>query len=126
MKKLPIATLFLLLLLCFMACGRKAKDANDNSTQDYAAKKALQGVWIDEDDEDVVFRIKGDTVFFPDSTSMPVYFMVKQDTFVLCGANRVAYPIVKRTPHVFVFVNQNGEQVKVVKSDDSSYLLMFS
>lgn len=126
MKKLPIATLFLLLLLCFMACGRKAKDANDNSTQDYVAKKALQGVWIDEDDEDVVFRIKGDTVFFPDSTSMPVYFMVKQDTFVLCGANRVAYPIVKRTPHVFVFVNQNGEQVKVVKSDDSSYLQMFS
>lgn len=112
------------LLLCVCACGNKNKAGNE--LQDYAAKKALQGIWVDEDAEDVAFRIKGDTVFFPDSTSMPVYFMVKRDSFVLCGANRVAYPIVKRTTHLFVFINQNGEQVRVIKSADKSYLQMFS
>lgn len=119
-----IIALSVSLLLCMCACVNKNKTVGEQ--QDYAAKKALQGVWVDEDAEDVAFRIKGDTVFFPDSTSMPVYFMVKRDTFVLCGANRVAYPIVKRTAHLFVFVNQNGEQVRVVKSTDKSYLQMFS
>ena len=125
MKRFSKAILLTALLaLCLGAC-RRNKTAQDDG-QDYSAKKSLQGVWVDENDEDVVFRIKGDTVFFPDSTSMPVYFMVKQDSFILCGANRVAYPILKHTPHLFVFVNQNGEQVRVVKSSDSSYLEMFS
>lgn len=125
MKRISKAVLMsALVVLCLVACRRNKALPDDG--QDYSAKKSLQGVWVDDNDEDVVFRIKGDTVFFPDSTSMPVYFMVKQDSFVLCGANRVAYPIIKRTPHLFVFVNQSGEQVRVVKSSDSSYLGMFS
>lgn len=115
--------LFICLTLLCVACGHKGQPKEE--PQDYAAKKAMQGVWVDEDEEDVAFRIKGDTVSFPDSTTMPVYFMVKSDSFVLCGVNRVAYPIVKRTPHLFVFVNQNGEQVRLVKSDDASYAEMF-
>ena len=122
MNKLSILTICVA-LLC-IACGNKNKSVPEE--QDLAAKKALQGVWVDEEDDDVAFRIKGDTVYFPDSTSMPVYFMMKRDSFILCGANRVAYPVVKHTPHLFVFVSQNGEQVRLVKGDDAAYMQMFS
>ena len=115
----------ILALLAFLCGSCRHKDGQQGAREDLAAKKALQGIWMNEDEEDVAFRIKGDTVFFPDSTTMPVPFMVQRDTFVLMGANRVAYPIVKRTPHLFVFVNQNGEQVRLVKSNDKSYLGMF-
>lgn len=90
------------------------------------AKKELQGIWINEDDEDVAFRIKGDTVYFPDTTSVPVYFRVEKDSFVLYGANKMRYPIIKRTKHLFEFINQNGEHMRLVKSNDSSYLKLFS
>lgn len=112
----------MLLALC-VSC--KDKKSAQTIEEDRVAKKTLQGVWIDEDEEDVVFRIKGDTVFFPDSTIMPVAFKVCRDTFYMEGTNRVAYPIVKHTPHLFVFVNQNGEQVRLVKSNDKMYLSMF-
>ena len=63
----------MLLALC-VSC--KDKKNVQTIEEDRVAKKTLQGVWIDEDEEDVVFRIKGDTVFFPDSTIMPVAFKV--------------------------------------------------
>lgn len=89
-------------------------------------KKELQGIWINEDDEDVAFRIKGDTVYFPDTISVPVYFRIERDSFVLYGANKTKYPVIKRTPHLFEFVSQNGEHMRLVKSSDSSYLKLFN
>lgn len=48
----------------------------------------LQGIWLNDDDEDdVAFRVKGDTIYYPDSTSQPVYFYIAGDTLVMKGAN---------------------------------------
>ena len=122
MKKL---TYIILMMTALCVACNKHHNA-EKIEEDTVAKKELQGVWVNEDEEEVAFRIKADSVLFPDSTLMPVYFFVKSDTFYMCGANKVAYPIVKRTPHLFVFVNQNGEKVRLVKSSDESFLRMFS
>ena len=67
-------------LLCglsFVAsCGKKASP-DSTPKEDTRAKKLLQGIWLNEDDEDVAFRVKGDTIYYPDSTSQPVYFCIK-------------------------------------------------
>lgn len=111
----------------FVACGQRGNDRKEEVVQEnLEAKKNLQGIWLDDDGDDVAFRIKGDSVFFPDSTSMPAYFRVEKDSFVVVGGNTVKYHIVKQTPHLFVFVNQNGERVKLVKTDDESYLDLFA
>lgn len=112
-------------LLSIVGCGGGHKPADASVEEDTNAKKELQGVWVNEDGEDATFRIKGDSVYFPDTTSAPAYFRVERDTFVLLGANVTKYPIVKRTPHLFVFTNQNGERIRLVKSDDPSYLELF-
>lgn len=118
----------LVALLCgvsvFVGCGEKSKQAT-GPQEDAHAKELLQGVWLNEDDEDVAFRVKGDTIYYPDSTSQSVYFYIYSDTLVMKGANEVKYPIVKQAAHLFEFKNQSGDLVKLVKTSDKSYLKPF-
>ena len=121
----------ILLLVCFLmgvaACGQKSEKEQPEQKEDTTAKKLLQGIWLDGDDEDnVVFRVKGDTIYYPDSTSQPVYFYIVGDTLVMKGANLSKYPIMKQAAHIFQFKVQNGDIVKLVKTDDLSYLQQFS
>ena len=126
-RKQSVFFLLVGLVLFFVACGQRGNDRKEEVVQEnLEAKKNLQGIWLDDDGDDVAFRIKGDSVFFPDSTSMPAYFRVEKDSFVVVGGNTVKYHIVKQTPHLFVFVfapktflavNQN----RIVKRDTVLY-----
>lgn len=119
--------LFVVVLAATMACsGGGHGNEQKRLEEDTVAKRNLQGIWLDDDGEDVAFRVKGDSVYFPDSTSAPSYFRIERDSFVLIGGNEVKYHIVKQTSHLFVFVNQNGERVKLYKTNDNSYLDMFA
>ena len=121
-----VILLILLLGLTMSSCRRKGGEAQEARKEDFAAKKMLQGIWVDEDEQDVAFKAKGDTIYYPDSTSQPVYFQIFDDTLVLHGANEAKYPIVKQTRHLFVFRNQNGDEVKCVKSEDPDDATFFT
>lgn len=125
MRNVSALLLMTVLAVAFIGCRQKG-GGNETVEENRAAKNLLQGIWLNEDEEDVAFRVKGDSVYFPDSTSVPAYFRIERDSFVLAGANVMRYKIVKQTPHLFVFVNQNGERVKLVKTSDNSYASMFS
>lgn len=100
-------------MVVLVACNQ-----NNSSSlpDDKEAKEMLQGVWVDEESGDVSFRVSGDTLYFADTTSMPTYFRIYQDSLYL--ASGAAYGIVKRTEHLFWFNNQNGDLLKLQKSDD--------
>lgn len=121
---LNVFCLFVAVFAATACTNRKA--AQRELKEDLTAKKNLQGIWLDDNGDDVAFRIKGDSVYFPDSTSAPTYFRVERDSFVLMGGNVTKYHIVKQTPHLFIFVNQSGERVKLYKTDDNSYMEMFA
>lgn len=125
LKKIFVSFLCADLALALLACTSQTKK-QEKTEEDLTAKKNLQGIWLDDDDDDVAFRVKGDTVYFPDSTSAPTYFRIERDSFVLFGGNIVKYRIAKQTAHLFVFLNQNGERVKLKKTNDTSYLDMFA
>ena len=116
---------FILGFFLVLGCNSRNNKTSE-AAEDLVAKKNLQGIWLDDEDEDVVFRIKGDTVYYRDSTSMPDYFRHEKDSFIIVGGNTISYHIVKQTPHLFIFVNQNGEKVKLCKTSDKSYLDMFA
>ena len=123
-KTLPVL-LMTVIATTMLGCHDNAKTSNvpnENKT----AKNNLQGIWLDDETEDVVFKVKGDTIYFPDSTSVPVYFRIENDSLVFAGENVLKYKIVKQTAHIFEFVNQNGEDIKLVKTSDSSYARLFS
>lgn len=110
-----------------VSCGGKQTSQAEEPQEDRNAKQQLQGIWVNDEDEDIAFKAKGDTIFYPDSTSQPVYFQVFGDTLVLHGANDVKYPIVKLTHHLFIFRNQNGDEVKLKLSenpDDASLFMV--
>lgn len=107
------------------SCGQHAPAGGQQTEEDHAAKKMLQGVWIDEDGSDVAFRVKGDTIFYPDSVTVPVYFRVMDDTLVVSGSSEVKYPIVKLSAHLLQFKTQSGDVLKLSKTTDQSYLEPF-
>ena len=101
-----------LLAIVLVACNQ-----NNSSVlpDDKEAKDMLQGVWVDGESGDVSFRVNGDTIYFADATSMPTYFRIYEDSLYL--ASGTAYGIVKQTEHLFWFNNQNGDLLKLQKSD---------
>lgn len=105
-------------------CNGKAEHKAELE-ENLKAKNMLSGIWVDADEETVVFRIKGDTIYYPDSTSQPVEFKIVEDTMVLLGNNLSKYPIVKQDVHIFQFKNQNNDIVKLVKSEDPNDTLQF-
>jgi hypothetical protein len=114
------------LSLAFAACGNKSsKTANADRTEDTKAKSMLQGIWVNDDDGGVAFLAKGDSIFYPDSTSQSVYFEIIKDTLFICGQNTDKYIIVKQAQHLFEFKNQNGELVKLVRSEDENDKYLF-
>ena len=113
MKKFWVVVSIPLLLA---SCGNKDR-AVEARSEDTEAKKMLQGIWLDEVEEDPSFRVAGDTIYYPDSISMPVYFKIVDDTLILEGSQTIKYPIVKQDEHLFQFVNGSGEVVKLVKSE---------
>jgi hypothetical protein len=111
MKKITIISILAALLV---ACNGK----NDGArlAEDKSAKIMLQGVWLDTEDGSVSFRVEGDTIYYADSTSMPSYFKIVGDSLVLASGTK--YGIVKQSEHQFWFNNQNGDVVKLEKSED--------
>lgn len=116
MKKLLYILLCVVLLV--VGCGEKKQKNIEKQKEDPTAKQLLQGIWINADDEMVVFQVKGDSIYYPDSTSVPAHFMIVKDTLVLSGSTVVKYPIVKQAPHLFIFKNQAGDDVKLIKSEN--------
>lgn len=80
----------------------------------------LQGIWIDDGDQTAIFMAKGDTISYPDSSSLPVKFWIYQDSLYMQGSHLSHYKITKQAPHVFNFVNEMGDEIKLVKTDDNS------
>ncbi|MBQ6548727.1 MAG: DUF4738 domain-containing protein [Prevotella sp.] len=104
--------IFLFVVLLAACSGQSGKDVTENKE----AKAMLQGIWIDAESGDVSFRVDGDTIFYADSTSMPAYFRILGDSLVL--GSGTSYAVAKQSPHLFWFVNANGDVVKLEKSDD--------
>ncbi len=114
----------LLSLMVFTACKHSAETPVVPG-EDTRAKQLLQGIWLEADNGDPFFRVKGDTIFYPDSTSLPVFFKVIDDTLVLEGFSTTKYPIVRQTPHLFDFKNQNGETIRLTKSENDDDAMFF-
>ena len=125
LKILFIPTVLIACGLLFSCNKQKSSQVDSVQKENKTAKSLLQGIWINEDSEDIAFRAKGDSIFYPDTTSVPVCFQVIGDTLVLQGANIVKYPIEKQAAHLFVFRNQNGESVRLVKSENPDDIYAF-
>lgn len=58
-----IYLLLLLSLIISMSGCRKKMQSQQTVKEDSVAKQMLQGIWVDEDEQDVAFKAQGDTIF---------------------------------------------------------------
>ena len=111
------------------SCGTRDNRTPNRDTpepEDQEAKKALQGIWIDQETETVSFCAKGDTIYYPDTANVPVRFFIRKDTLFLAGGgDTTAYPIDKRGNHLFHFHSATGDVVKLVRSEDPNDSIYF-
>jgi hypothetical protein len=120
---------WLLLLSLILLVGCKGKGSGDGKApadekENLVAKKQLQGIWVDAESGDVLFRALGDTIYYPDTTSVPVCFKIVGDTLFLNGHDN-SYAIDRQTANIFWFHSQTGDIVKLEKSDDPDDSLAF-
>lgn len=114
------------ILFLTTACEHKSHNPTVNlPKEDLQAKKLLQGVWQNDEEGTIAFMAKGDTIFYADSTSLPVYFQFFDDTLVLHSSANLKYAVIKQSEHVFQFKNQMGDIVRLIKSDDSQDSQLF-
>ena len=83
MKQLSI---IIFLALALGSCGnRSANVPVTEQEEDREQKALLQGYWVDDETEALAVLVKGDTIFYSDSTSMPAYFRIVGDSLVLAS-----------------------------------------
>ena len=76
----------LLFPIVVAGCGQQAaREQQEMQEADKLSHAYLQGVWVDNTTEVPVFRIEGDTVYYPDALRAASYFEVKGDTFTTYG-----------------------------------------
>ncbi len=117
---------FYIVILCLLIVGCTDKGKQDNSpTEDAKAKELFQGLWVSDDNGEPTLLAKGDSVFYPDSASMPVHFWIYKDSLYLKGQNQNEYKITKQSENLFVFLNDNGDEVRMVKSKEKDLRASF-
>lgn len=91
------------------------------------AKSLLQGIWIDDESETVQFRIEGDTIYYPDPSSVPLYCKIVGDTFFLYGiADSASYRIDRQDEKEFWFYSLSDEIIRLRKSEDALDSMAFT
>ena len=114
MKQLSIIIIAVLVL---MGCGNRSANVSvAEREEDRDSKAMLQGLWVDDETQEMAVLVKVDTIFYSYSTSMPSYFRIVGDSLVL--ASGATYNIDRLTEHLFWFHNQNGDLVKYRRSDN--------
>ena len=103
----------IILLLALLSIVVACKRSSTQESEDKQAKQLLQGLWTTDDTEEPVMLVKGDSIYYPDSASMPVRFWIFQDSIYMQGQNLNGYKILKQTNAFFSFNNQNGDEVNL-------------
>lgn len=111
--------LLLLLVAVLASCGGGSAPA-PTAKEDAEAKRLLQGVWLNADDDYGAFRVEGDSIFYYDASSQPAHVWVYRDSLYIQGQQTRHYHIVKQTEHLLTFVNANGDEVRLVKPEDGT------
>lgn len=114
-NRLSVVVVLFVLLLSLGSCSG-CQGGADERPESQEAKALLQGVWVDEETDNVVFKMQGDSVFYADSTSMPAYFKVIDDTLYIGSSSR--YHIERHSEHLIWFRGSDGDLIKLIKQDE--------
>lgn len=118
-------TYYILFLVSFMLLGCIGNKKNSFYVEDEEAKRIIQGVWINEEEEVPSLMTRGDSIFYPDTTSLPAKFWIANDSLYIKGNNTNQYKIISLSEHVLEFQNQNNESIRLVRDSSKRFQKAF-
>ena len=112
--------------LLMLSCG----GGKDNGSQEAAEDNSqlvedLQGVWLDDNTEMPILKVKGDSIYMNSKGSVPFSFSVLGDTLVSHGVDRTVYRIKRLSANTFQFYTVAGDLVTLHKSDNDALEFSF-
>lgn len=113
-----------LLLAAFSSCTTSKQKASVQE-ENKEAKALLQGIWLDDNTETALLKIKGDTIYYSDATSAPVAFKIMGDTLMMYGAQPMGYKIEKQGEDSFWFHSAIGDIIRLHKAENMEDSLAF-
>jgi hypothetical protein len=82
-------------------------------------KTMLQGTWMDEDTETPMICIKGDSIHYMTSGTLPVAFRIIEDSLITYGTEPTSYYIVKQNEYMLWLQSDMGGIIKMNRADES-------
>lgn len=116
--------LFTLLLFSLISCKERSGEETMQQ-ENMEAKKLLQGIWL-YDDGETAFMTKGDSIYYPDTTSLPAKFWIANDSLYIKGNHVCHYKITAQAAHLFKIANPSGDEIKFVKTNNKVLRADFS
>lgn len=113
-----------ILLAVFSSC-RPSLQRSSVPEEDEEAKALLQGIWLDDNTETALLKIKGDTIYYSDVASAPVAFKIIGDTLMTYGAQPTGYKIEKQGEYIFWFHSAVGDVIRLHKAENTNDSLAF-
>lgn len=119
-KEIPIV----ILAVALSSCGTPQQKTSA-CEEDMDAKSLLQGIWLDDNTETPLLKVKGDTIYYADAATAPVAFKIMGDSLVTYGARTNGYKIEKQGEHIFWFHSAVGDVLRLRKADNDNDSLAF-
>lgn len=116
--------LIIILFVALSSCGTPQPNAPFRE-ENKEAKALLEGIWLDDNTETVLMKVKGDTIFYADAATAPVAFKIIGDSLMTYGARTNSYKIEKQGEHIFWFHSAVGDVIRLHKTDTESDSLAF-
>lgn len=103
------------LVLFIVSCSDTGRQA-----EDVEAMQLMQGIWINTEGNTPSIMARGDSIYYPDSTSLPVRFWIYKDSLYMKGRVLTRYKIEEQSEKLLKLENQNGEPLSLSKASDNS------
>lgn len=102
----------------FFSCAGKQSQSVDVK-ENLEMKTMLQGTWMDEDTETPMICIKGDSIHYMTSGTLPVAFRIIKDSLITYGTEPTSYYIVKQNEYMLWLQSDMGGIIKMNRADES-------
>ena len=102
----------------FYSCAGKQSQTM-SVKENLEMKTMLQGTWMDEDTETPMICIKGDSIHYMTSGTLPVAFRIIEDSLITYGTEPTSYYIVKQNEYMLWLQSDMGGIIKMNRADES-------
>lgn len=128
MKGIGMRNYFIMGCFCLLlpACMGGEARQEEQAADTLADTQWLQGVWLDDNTESPVFKIKGDSIYYASQINAPLKYDLKNDTLTIYGVETVHYPLERCQEQALQFRTPVGDMVSLHKSDNDSAFVALS